>query len=105
MSMSCGVGFRHGLGLLWLWHRLTAAAPIRPLARYGHKKKMIIIIAKKPEAQRGLVDFFFQDLTERERQDSDHWAPPRWDSRLSKWGGPSSYLFSDNSERSLPPTA
>ena len=59
MSMSCGVGFRHGLGLLWLWHRLTAAAPIRPLARYGHKKKMIIIIAKKPEAQRGLVDFFF----------------------------------------------
>ena len=31
--MSCGVGHRHGthLVLLWLWHRLAAAAPIRPL--------------------------------------------------------------------------
>ena len=32
--MSCGVGQRHGLDpvLLWLWCRLTATAPIRPLA-------------------------------------------------------------------------
>ena len=32
--MSCGKGFRHGsdLAWLWLWHRLAAAAPIRPLA-------------------------------------------------------------------------
>ena len=32
--MSCGVGRRHGLDLvlLWLWHRLAAATPIRPLA-------------------------------------------------------------------------
>ena len=32
--MSCGVGCRRGSdpALLWLWHRLTAAAPIRPLA-------------------------------------------------------------------------
>ena len=32
--MSCGVGHRHGLGpmLLWLWHRLVAAALIQPLA-------------------------------------------------------------------------
>ena len=31
--MSCGVGHRHGLDLvwLWLWHRLAAAAPIPPL--------------------------------------------------------------------------
>ena len=31
--MSYGVGHRHGLdpALLWLWHRLTAAAPIRPV--------------------------------------------------------------------------
>ena len=31
--MSCGVGCRHGLdpGLLWLWCRLAATAPIRPL--------------------------------------------------------------------------
>ena len=32
--MSCGVGCRHGsdLVLLWLWCRLAATAPIRPLA-------------------------------------------------------------------------
>ena len=32
--MSCGVGCRRGSDptLLWLWHRLAATAPIRPLA-------------------------------------------------------------------------
>ena len=32
--MSCGVGHRFGLdpSLLWLWCRLAAIAPIRPLA-------------------------------------------------------------------------
>ena len=32
--MSCGVGRRCNSdpALLWLWHRLVAAAPIRPLA-------------------------------------------------------------------------
>ena len=32
--MYCGVGRRHGSdpALLWLWHRLAAAAPIQPLA-------------------------------------------------------------------------
>ena len=31
--VSCGVGCRHGLDLvfLWLWRRLAATAPIRPL--------------------------------------------------------------------------
>ena len=33
--MSCGVGCRRSTdpALLWLWHRLVATAPIRPLAR------------------------------------------------------------------------
>ena len=32
--MSCGVGGRHGSGLvlLWLWYRQAAVAPILPLA-------------------------------------------------------------------------
>ena len=32
--MSCGVGRRHGWApaLLWLWCRLAATSPIRPLA-------------------------------------------------------------------------
>jgi len=32
--VSCGVGHRHGSDptLLWLWRRLVATAPIRPLA-------------------------------------------------------------------------
>ena len=34
VAMSCGVGRRHSLdlALLWLWHRMAATAPIRPLA-------------------------------------------------------------------------
>ena len=34
IAVSCGVGCRHSLdpALLWLWHRLAAAAPIQPLA-------------------------------------------------------------------------
>ena len=34
IAVSCGVGRRCGLdlALLWLWYRLAAAAPIRPLA-------------------------------------------------------------------------
>ena len=48
VAMSCGVGHRHSVdpALLWLWHRPTAAAPIRPLAwelpcaaSEGHKKE------------------------------------------------------------------
>ena len=33
-ALSCSVGHRCGsdLVVLWLWHRLAAAAPIRPLA-------------------------------------------------------------------------
>ena len=30
--MSCGVGRRHGLDPMLLWQRLTATAPIEPLA-------------------------------------------------------------------------
>ena len=30
--MSCGVGHRRGSDLAWLWCRLVATAPIRPLA-------------------------------------------------------------------------
>ena len=34
ITLSCDVGRLHGSdpALLWLWHRLAAAAPIRPLA-------------------------------------------------------------------------
>ena len=34
IAVSCGVGCRRGSdpALLWLWHRLAAAAPIGPLA-------------------------------------------------------------------------
>ena len=34
ISVSCGIGCRHGLdlALLWLWNRLAATALIQPLA-------------------------------------------------------------------------
>ena len=52
-AVSCGVGHRRGLdlALLWLWHRLAATAPVRPLvwepphamgvALKGQKKKKV----------------------------------------------------------------
>ena len=51
--MSCDIGCSHSLDpmLLWLWHRLAAVAPIRPLAwelprasSSALKRKIIIII-------------------------------------------------------------
>ena len=32
VAMTCGVGGRLGLDLMWLWHRLAAVALIGPLA-------------------------------------------------------------------------
>ena len=52
--VSCGVGSRHGLDPMWLWHRPAAIAMIRPLAweppyavsvaLKGKKKRHIYII-------------------------------------------------------------
>ena len=32
VAVSCGIGHRFGLGLVLLWHRPAAVAPIKPLA-------------------------------------------------------------------------
>ena len=66
--MSCGVGRRGGLdpALLWLWHRLAAAAPIRPLAwespyamgvalKREKKKKKVIFFKVKSVVHLGFV--------------------------------------------------
>ena len=29
VAMNCGVGYRCGLDMMWLWHRLAAVAPVR----------------------------------------------------------------------------
>ena len=56
IAVSCGVGYRRGLDLvwLWLWHRLAAAAPIHPLVwellhavGVALKRPIIIIIIIK----------------------------------------------------------
>ena len=46
--MSCGVGCRRGsdLALLWLWYRLAATAPIRPLA-WKHPYAVGVALKKK----------------------------------------------------------
>ena len=42
IAMSCGVGRRRGSdpALLWLWRRLAATAPIRPLAQEPYMLKL-----------------------------------------------------------------
>ena len=66
--MSCGVGCRRGsdLVLLWLWRRLVAIAPIRPLALEPpcaagaalkrQKTKIIIIIIGVPVGAQWLTN-------------------------------------------------
>ena len=54
--MSCGVGHRHGSdpALLWLWHRLAAAAPTRPLA---WELPYAAGVALKREKQNWIISF------------------------------------------------
>ena len=62
--MSCGVGCRRGLDpmLLWLWRRLAAIAPIRPLAwEPPYAAKVAHEIAKRPKKKKGLCRY--ADLT------------------------------------------
>ena len=64
--MSCGVGRRRGLdpALLWLWCRLAATDPIRPLAweppyASGAAQEMAKRQKKKLSSERIMVHFFF----------------------------------------------
>ena len=61
VAINCGVGRRHGSDplLLWLWHRLAATAPIRPLTweppyavvaaleKEKKKKRQILLFSEK----------------------------------------------------------
>ena len=49
IAMSCDVGHRCGLdlALLWLWYRLEATAPIRPLARERPYVAGVVLKEKK----------------------------------------------------------
>ena len=53
--MNCAVGRRHGLdlALLWLWRRLVATAPIRPLAwEPPHAEGMTLEKAKRQKKKK-----------------------------------------------------
>ena len=79
--MSCGVGRRHGSDpvLLWLWRRLAATAPIRPLAwEPSYAARVALEMAKKKKQthfshieflpQQRDVPFLFSILQQRPRQ-------------------------------------
>ena len=60
-AMSCGVGQRQGLdlALLWLWHRLVAAAPIQPLAwESPYAVGAVLKKKKKRKKERNLVEWW-----------------------------------------------
>ena len=55
LAVSCGVGHRHvsDPALLWLWHRLVATAPIRPLAwEPPYAAGAVQEIAKRPKEKK-----------------------------------------------------
>ena len=58
--MSCGVIHRCGsdLALLWLWHRLTATAPIQPLA--WESPYAMDVALKKKEKKKKKKKYFIQ---------------------------------------------
>ena len=61
--MSCGVGCRHGLDLVWLWYRPEAVALTGPLAweppyavdatlkRHTHEKAMFFLPCQRGDAR------------------------------------------------------
>ena len=59
--MSCGVGHRRGLdpALLWLWRRLEATAPIRPLAWEPPYAVGVALKRKKKKNHRFMWNTYF----------------------------------------------
>ena len=56
VAVSCGVGLRHSSdsALLWLWCRLVAAAPIRPLT-WEPPYVVGVALKKKKQTEKGIV--------------------------------------------------
>ena len=55
VAVSCGVGHRRSSDptLLWLWHRLAATAPIRPLAwEPPYAEGVVLERAKRPKKKK-----------------------------------------------------
>ena len=64
--MSCGIGCRHGSDptLLWLWHRLAAAALICPLTReLIYAAGVALKRRKKGEEKSSLYEDIIDSLT------------------------------------------
>ena len=61
VAMSCGVGLRRGSdpALLWLWHRLVAVAPIRPLAWEPPHAMDAALKSKKKKRERERTLFMY----------------------------------------------
>ena len=70
--MSCGVGSRRGLdlALLWLWHRLSATAPMRPLAwEPPHAAGVALEKAKRPKKKKKTPE---EKLSENQKKKMGH---------------------------------
>ena len=65
VAVSCGVGRRHGSdpALLWLWRRLAATAPIRPLAwEPPYAVGVALEKAKRQKKKENIILFFLASL-------------------------------------------
>ena len=63
VASSCGIGHRGNsdLVLLWLWHRLAAAAPIQPLAQKFPYAEGAALKRKKEKKNKNL-NIYFQNI-------------------------------------------
>ena len=77
--MSCGVGHRRGpdLALLWLWHRLAAVAPIRPLGWEPPYAAGVVLKRQKNKASKHI--FYMKEDEDMQDMDREKLKYQKWD--------------------------
>ena len=67
IAVGCGVGGRCGsdLALLWLWHRLAAVVPIRPLG-WEHPHATGVLKGQKKKKEKAMCPHLTQNFSVKE---------------------------------------
>ena len=83
--MSCSVGCRHGSDLAWLWHRLAAVTPIRPLAWEPPYAAGAALKSKKKKKKKSWFCYFCDLRPEKEKETEEKKVASRMTSFPVKW--------------------
>ena len=80
VAMSCGAGSRHGSDPEWLWRRLAATAPIRPLT--WEPPYAVVAALRRNQKKKGTVK-----RVQKRSQESRHyrWGILKWICKWKQW--------------------